>query len=214
MPELHFTVEGVEPLSHAAAPALAVRLHVHNRGDEAIHGALIRCQVNIEAGKRRYAPDEQAALRDLFGQAHLWDRSVRTLLWSQVTLSLPAFAGETQTALHLPCSYDFNAATGKYFQALADDAVPICLLFSGTVFYAHIDAPVQAMPVPWSTETRFNLPVSVWQATMHMYYPHQTFVPMNRDTYQRLCRYTSRQGLTSWEQALNNLLTAGEGSLP
>lgn len=212
MPELRFDVEGAEPLPHAAAPTIAVRLLVRNRDPkEAIHGALIRCQVNIDPGKRRYAPDEQGALTDLFGDAHLWDRSVRSLFWNQVTLTLPAFSEETHADLLLPCSYDFNGAASKYFLALQDDAVPVTILFSGTVFYAHDDAAVQAMPVAWSTETRFNLPVRVWQSMMEMYYPKRTFVPMPRDTYQRLCRYTSRHGLTSWEQALDNLLEAGEG---
>jgi Family of unknown function (DUF6084) len=60
MPELHFKIEAVEAVHHAAAPLLALKLRITNLpADEGIHTLTLRCQVQIEPAKRRYVPKEQ-----------------------------------------------------------------------------------------------------------------------------------------------------------
>ena len=41
----------------------------------------------------------------------------------------------TVVDLPVPCSSDFNLAATKYFAALEEGEIPLCFLFSGTIFY-------------------------------------------------------------------------------
>ena len=70
MPELHFQIEGAEAIPHAAAPLIALKLRITNLpASEGIHTLTLRCQVQIEPSKRRYVPQEQEKLLDLFQKA-------------------------------------------------------------------------------------------------------------------------------------------------
>lgn len=212
MPELDFKIEGAEPMIHAAAPQLALKLRVTNRGAEAIHGALLRCQVQIEAARRRYETRDQPGLLDFFGEPPQWGRTLRTLHWVQTQLLLPAFQGETAIDLPLPCSGDFNILAAKYFYALEDGSVPLRLLFSGAIFYRGDEAALQVAQVSWEKEAGFDLPVRIWKETLEHYFPNTAWLAMRRDVFTRLAQYQRLHGLTSWDQTLERLLeAAGEG---
>ena len=92
-PELDFRIEGAEPVAFAAAPLLALKLALSCRGDQAIHSILLRCQVQIEATRRSYRPAEQEKMSDLFGPPADWDRTLRNLLWTHASISVPGFVG-------------------------------------------------------------------------------------------------------------------------
>ncbi len=136
MPELQFQIEGAEAVAHAAAPLLALKLRIRNLPEtETIHTLMLRCQVQIEPAKRRYLPPEQEKLTDLFGEPERWSRTVRPLLWMNTTVAVPGFTDSVVVDLQLPCSFDFNVAATKYFHALDAGEIPLCVMFSGTVFY-------------------------------------------------------------------------------
>ena len=136
MPELHFQIEAAEAVPHAAAPLIALKLRITNLpASEAIHTLTLRCQVQIEPAKRRYVPQEQEKLLDLFGTPERWSRTVRPLLWMNTTVAVPGFTDNVLVDLQLPCTFDFNVAATKYFHALDAGDIPICVMFSGTVFY-------------------------------------------------------------------------------
>ncbi len=63
--------------------------------DEAIHTIALRCQIQIEVTRRRYSPDEQERLLDLFGQPDRWSQTLRNLLWTHATVLVPGFSGPT-----------------------------------------------------------------------------------------------------------------------
>ena len=63
----------------------------------------------------------------------------------------------------MPCSSDFSLAATKYFAALDDGDVPLCFLFSGTVFYEAGDAALQVAQIPWDKEAVFRLPAATWR---------------------------------------------------
>ena len=48
---------------------------------------------------------------------------------------IPGFTGTTLVDLQLPCTFDFTVASTKYFHALEAGEIPLCVMFSGTVFY-------------------------------------------------------------------------------
>ena len=211
MPDLDFRVDGVEVVPYAATPLLAFRLAVRNaEPDERIHSVVLRCQVRIEVTRRRYDPDEEERLRDLFGEPARWGQTLRAMLWTHTSAVLQPFTGETVTDLSVPCSYDFNLAATKYFYGLARGEVPLSFLFSGSIFFQDDADGLQVWPVSWTKEAQFRLPVSTWQRLMDAYYPNLAFLQLRRDVYDRLYRYKVRNGIPTWEQALDAMLRAAE----
>ena len=159
-----------------ASPLLALKLRITNLpATEEIHTLTLRCQVQIEPAKRRYLPQEQEKLLDLFGTPERWSRTVRPLLWMNTTVAVPGFTGNVLVDLELPCTFDFNVAATKYFHALNAGDIPVCVMFSGTVFYRGQNDALQVAQVPWDREANFRLPVSVWKEMMEMHFrpiPH------------------------------------------
>ncbi len=211
MPDLSFRVEAAEPVSFAATPALVLKLRIDNANPrEAIHTIALRCQIQMEVTRRRYSPEEQEHLVDLFGEPSRWGQTLRSMLWTNVSLLVSAFQGSTAADLQVPCTFDFNIAATKYFHGLADGDVPLCLMFSGTVFYADESGALQAAPIPWDKETRFRLPVQAWKDMMDLYYPNTAWINVRRDVFERLNHYKMSHGIPAWEQVLERLLNEAE----
>ena len=209
MPELHFQIEGAEAVAHAAAPLIALKLRITNQ-DEPIHTLTLRCQVQIEPAKRRYVPQEQEKLLDLFGTPERWSRTVKPLLWMNTTVAVPAFDSSVVVDLHLPCPFDFNVAATKYFHALDTGDIPLCVMFSGTVFYQGPEGTLQVAQVPWDREANFRLPVTVWKEMMEMHFPNIAWLCLRRDAFDRLYEYKVRYGIPTWEQTIDRVLAADE----
>jgi hypothetical protein len=211
MPDLQFQIEGAEAVAHAAAPLLALKLRIRNLpATETIHTLTLRCQVQIEPAKRRYLPPEQEKLTDLFGEPERWSRTVRPLLWMNTTVGVPGFTESVMVDLQLPCTFDFNVAATKYFHALDAGEIPLCVMFSGTVFYRSEEASLQVAQVPWDREANFRLPVAVWKQMIEMHYPNSAWLCLQRDAFERLYAYKMRQGIPTWEQAIKRALTMAE----
>lgn len=211
LPDLNFQVQGAAAERFAAAPLLLFGLRISDatvgEDEVAIQAVVLRCQIRIEPGRRRYSPDEQQRLLDLFGTPERWGQTLRPMLWTHASVIVPSFIGSTVVDLPVPCSYDFNLAATKYFDAL-EDKIPLCFLFSGTVFYAAENGALQAMQIPWEKESYFALPAETWKDLMDLYYPNMSWLGLQRDTFDRLCEYRRREGLSTWEQAVEKLLDA------
>jgi hypothetical protein len=207
VPELHFQIEGAEAVANAAAPLLALKLRITNLPEhESVHTLTLRCQVQIEPARRHYAAKEQAKLLDLFGTPERWSRTVRPLLWMNTSVAVPGFTGTTVVDLQLPCTFDFNVAATKYFHALDSGEIPLCVLFSGTVFYNGANDALQVAQVPWDREANYRLPVSVWKQMMDAHYPNSAWLCIRRDAFERLYEYKVRHGIPTWEEALERAL--------
>ena len=102
-----------------------------------------------------------------------WGQTLRNLLWTHASVNVPPFEDATVVDLPVPCTFDFNVAATKYFHGLGDGEVPLCLMFSGTVFYSQDGGSMQVAPISWDKEARFRLPVKVWRDMMDTYYPEQ-----------------------------------------
>jgi hypothetical protein len=211
MPELQFQIEGAEAVAHAAAPLIALKLRIRNFPPiEEIHTVMLRCQVQIEPAKRRYLNQEQEKLKDLFGEPERWSRTVRPLLWMNTTVAVPGFAEDVLVDLQLPCTFDFNVAATKYFHGVDAGEIPLCVMFSGTVFYKGEGGALQVAQVPWDREANYRLPVTVWKQMMEMYYPNCAWLCLQRDAFEQLRAYKTRQGIPTWEQAIKRALTMAE----
>ncbi|MGH9179783.1 MAG: DUF6084 family protein [Acidimicrobiales bacterium] len=211
MTELRFSVLGARPEPYAAEPTLMFRLAAEELAGKTVHTVALRCQLRIEPQRRRYAPDEEERLLDLFGETPRWGDSLRPFLWTHASAMLPGFTDRTEVDLPVTCTYDFDVAAAKYLHSLGDGDVPLLLLFSGTVFFKG-GAGLNAEPVPWHTEASYRLPASVWREVMDLYFPNSGWLRLQCDTLDRLQRYKSTRALPTWEQAIESLLKeAGAG---
>jgi hypothetical protein len=212
MPDLNFRVDGAEPERFAAAPLLLFKLHVSEAAARPtpIQTVVLRCQVRIEPARRRYTALEQQRLLDLFGTPERWGQTLKPMLWAHVSTVVPSFTGSIAVDLPVPCSSDFSLAATKYFDALGEADIPLCFLFSGTIFYEADEGRLQVAQIPWEKEAGFRLPAATWRGLMDLYYPNSAWLCLRRDVFERLSRYKSRQGVLTWEQALERLLSAAE----
>lgn len=212
MPELDFQVEAAEPQRHAAAPLLVFKLRIREapsgRPPAPIHGVVLRCQIRIEPARRRYSAAEQERLVDLFGTPERWGQTLRPFFWTQAGVMVPPFTGAGTADLPVPCSSDFCLAATKYFAALADGDIPLCFLFSGTIFYRTEALALQVAQISWEKEAYFRLSAATWKDLMDLYYPNSAWLCLQPDVFDRLNAYRSRHGLATWDQVLEQLLTA------
>ena len=184
MPNLTFEVLGAEAVAFSAAPLLAFKLRITNADpNEVVQSVALRCQLQIEATHRKYAPQEQERLVDLFGEPERWSRTLRAMLWTHASVTVPPFKGSTTVDLPVPCTFDFNVAATKYFAGLDDGEVPLNLMFSGTIFYEPGETGLQIEQISWDREAKYRLLVGVWKEMMEIYYPNSAWLCLQRDVF-------------------------------
>jgi hypothetical protein len=211
MPDLNFTIEGAEPQRYAVAPTLAFRLTVSNVNvTEQVHNVLVQAQIQIESIRRRYSPDEQEKLVELYGVPRRWNQTLRTMLWTSAGVTVPPFQGGTCVDLPVACTFDFNIAATKYFAALEGGEVPLLFLFSGTIFYADDQGNLKVARIAWDKEARYRLPVAVWKEMMEHYYPGTAWLCLERAVFDRLHAYKRSCGSTTWERVVEDLLSLAD----
>ena len=211
MPDLSFQVEGAEAVALAASPLLAFKLRVADKDAGAsVYSVSLQCQIRFEVTRRHYNASEQERLLDLFGEPARWGQTLRPMLWTHSSVTVPSFTGSTVVDLPVPCTFDFNIAATKYFAGLEGGEVPLILLFSGTIFYTDDEGFLQIAQIPWEREARYRLPVEVWQNMMALYYPNIAWLGLRKDVFDRLYQYKIRRGFPTWEQALESILPVVE----
>ncbi len=207
MPDLNFVLEGVEAVTFAVAPLLKFKLRVTNAvADEPIHTVVLRCQIQIEATRRRYEAQDHERLADLFGEPERWSQTLKSMLWTFTSVAVQPFTGSTLTDIPVHCTFDFNVAAAKYFYALESGEVPRTFLLRGTVVYETEDGAMQVSQISWEKEATYKLPVRVWKEMMDHYYPNSAWLSVRKDVFDRLYRYKIQHGIPSWEQVLDGLL--------
>ncbi|GAA4488269.1 DUF6084 family protein [Rhodococcus olei] len=205
MTSLEFAVTDIAPEPYAVTPNLVAHLRIRETSGARVHSVALRCQVRLEPGRRRYDADAEQALGDLFGTRDRWDSTLTSFGWLQAATMVPGFTGECDAALPLPCTYDFEVAAARYLHALGDGAVPLLLLFSGTVFTRGPSGLV-VEPVPWDREARCELPLEVWRELIRTHYPGTGFARLGHDTLTALTRYKVAHGHTDLDAAVAALL--------
>jgi hypothetical protein len=206
MPELDFRIEGAETVPHSVSPLLALKLRIRKAGGGAVQSVALRCQVRIESPNRSYGRAEQGRLADLFGDPSRWSQTLRSMLWTHTSVTVSQFEENILVDLPIPCTFDFNVAAAKFFDALDDGEVPLLLLFSGTVFHEGASGCLQAEPIPWNKEAAYRLPVSAWKNMMEAYYPNSAWLCLRKDVFDRLHEYKMSRGIPTWEQTLESIL--------
>jgi uncharacterized protein DUF6084 len=204
-----FTVLDVTAEPYAASPQLTCRLRIEETTGRRVHAIALRCQVRIEPQRRRYDAAEHEALRGLFGERERWGDTLKPFQWMQANATVQGFAGETETELALPCTYDLEVIGSRYLHALDAGDVPLNLLFSGTIFTKGATG-FEVEQVPWACEARWRLPVTVWRDMIDAFFPNSGYVRVSADTLKELTAYRARHDLISWDETIQRLLSAEE----
>ncbi|WP_326756606.1 DUF6084 family protein [Streptomyces hirsutus] len=207
-----FACTGVRADPYAAGPTLVFRLRITASPGTRIHALALRCQIRIEPARRGYGDAEAEALTDLFGERSRWGSSLHPVQFAQVPVMVQGFTGETETDLVVPCTYDMDIASSRYFHALEEGEVPLLMLFSGTAFTGA--GGFQVEPVPWDREATFRMPVKTWQEMVEQHFPGSGWIRLPRDAMDALLAHRSRQALPSWQATVEHLLHAAGESTP
>jgi len=214
MPELSFQVSGVEPVNGGLTPLLQFKLEIAaSNNSERIQGIMLNAQIQIQCPQRSYNANEKARLADLFGAPERWGQTLRNRLWTHVSVNVPAFSGSTTVQLPVPCTYDLNLASAKYFNALEGGEVWLLFLFSGSMFYLAPDGRLQMERVSWDQECVYEMGIGTWQELMARQYPNTAWLYLRREVFDRLYDYKLEKGLASWEDAIEQLLAAESSKL-
>jgi hypothetical protein len=206
VPDLRFQVEDVSATANSATPQLSFKVKITNAEPNAIHSIALRAQVQIEPVRRRYSDEEKTRLKELFGEPEQWSKSLQPLLWTNASVNVPGFVGDTAIEVPVPCTFDFNVAMTKYIYGVEAGELPTSLLFSGTVFYAGGGTGLQVAQIPWDREASYRVPIDVWKQMMDRYSPNTAILSLRRDVFDRLYEFKVQNGIATWEQTLERML--------
>lgn len=205
MAELVFDCIGARPERYAVVPSMTFILRISETTGQQVDAIALRCQIRIEPARRRYSDIEAQRLNDLFGDTQRWADTLKPLQFTTVSIMVPGFTGSTQIDLPVTFTYDLDIGSTRYFAGLEAGEVPLLLLFSGTVF-GTAGGKLQVQQVPWSKETSYRLPVSIWREAIDAHFPNAAWIKMSRETLDELQRFKTRLALPTWDATVTELL--------
>jgi hypothetical protein len=205
MAELVFDCVGAHPDKYAVVPSMSLVLRISETTGQKIDAIALRCQIRIEPARRRYTDAEAERLNDLFGETQRWADTLRPLQLTTVSIMVPGFSGSTEIDLPITFTYDLEIGSTRYFTGLETGDVPLLLLFSGTVF-SSADGRLSVQQIPWSSETAYRLPVSVWREAIDVHFPNSAWIKMSTETFHELAQFKTQRALPTWDATLSALL--------
>jgi hypothetical protein len=203
--ELRAEVMGVTVDARAAGPTLVFDLALAAEPPP-VYAIALQVRVAIDAARRRYSADEQARLLEVFGRPHAWRDNLHPVVWADVATTVPAFEREATIGLRVPCTYDMEVASAKYFGGVAGD-VPLQFFFSGTAFVPG-PAGIAVVRLPREMETSWRMPASAWHDAMDAYFPGWRWVRLSPGCFDALARYKAERALATWDAVVEDLLGA------
>lgn len=205
MSELVFDCVGAVAERYAAVPTLTLKLRLSETTGAQVHAIALRSQIRILPQRRRYSPAESERLLELFGEPARWGETLKPLQFANLAVMVPGFSGSLEFDLPVPCTYDFEVVSAKYFHALDEGQIPLLLLFSGTVFTKG-ERGFAVEQVPWHKEASYAMPVQVWREVMDLYFPNSGWIRLRRDTIDHLTRYKAERAIPTWDDAFELML--------
>ncbi len=84
------------------------------------------------------------------------------------------------------------------------------MLFSGTIF-RRTERGFNVEQIAWDLEAAYRLPLRVWRDAMNFHFPNTAWLRLQKDTFDELYRFKAKRAMTTWDQAVTELLSlAGE----
>jgi hypothetical protein len=207
MTELSFTCLDVRPQGYAMAPTLLFRLRIGVAAGQRVQAIALRTQIRIEPARRGYGAQEAKRLLELFGERERWGDTLKPFQFANTSTTVASFTDSIEVDLSVPCSYDMEVTSGRYFNALEDGEIPFILLFSGTIF-GDATKGMWIEQVPWHAEARYKMPVAVWRDMMDLHFPGSGWLRLRRDTIDALAEFRAARALPSWDDAVLAVLDA------
>ena len=205
-PALEFAVVGAEPIEHAATPGVRFHLHVTEPEGREVYAVALSTQIQIDPARRPHDEATRERLVELFGAPERWGATTHSFQWARIESLVPSFSESTAFIVEVPCTYDLEVTSAKYFDSLSDGDVPLSFHFNGTVLYRGTDDRLQVVLVPWSCTTQWRMPVDVWKRTIAAHYPGGGWIRLQKDTLEALGRRKAERGLHTFDDTVRDLL--------
>ncbi|MCW3064269.1 MAG: hypothetical protein JWN32_1441 [Solirubrobacterales bacterium] len=207
---LEFTILGAEPVEHSATPGVRFHLHITEPEGREVYTIALSSLVHIDPARLTYDDATRDRLVELFGAPERWGSTTHSFQWARIESLVPTFTGSTAFTLEVPCTYDLEVASTKYFHSLSDDSVPLSFHFNGTVLYRGDDDRLQVVLVPWSCSSQWRMPIAVWKRTIAAHYPGGGWVRLQEDTLEQLSREKADRGLHTFDDTVRDLMRGTE----
>ena len=173
------------------------------RAEEIIHTVALRAQIQIEVTRRKYNAEEQARPERSLRRTGSMEPDAAKHVVDSCERGGAAFPGSVLAEITVPCTFDFNVAATKYFHGVTNGDLPLCFQFSGTCFLSEGRMNrFRSLPFPGTRKRSTGLPVKVWKDLMDLYYPNSAWLALHRDTFEKLYQYKVREGIPTWEEAI------------
>jgi hypothetical protein len=208
-PAPDFEVISSEPVERAAAPTVSFRVRVTEPSAAEVYTIALTVLITIEPAKRTYDDATRTRLAELFGEPERWATTTTNFRWTQTDVLVPSFSGSAEFAVTVPCTYDLEVASSRYFDGLSSGDAPLRFHFNGTVLYAGENTGVQMLRVPWDRSARYAMPVDVWRRMIAEHYPFRSWMALDRDTLERLMQRKAERGLPTLDACVTDLLDGG-----
>lgn len=208
-PEPEFAVTGAAHVAFSATPTMLFSATATDPSGHEIQSIALTVQVMIDPAKRGYDPATRKRLAELFGppgDGPTRPPSTSGVAWARVAAAVPGFAASTTFAIEVPCTYDLEVTSAKYFYAVQDGDVPLSFHFNGNVFFHGPGGRLMVTPVAWSSTAQYRMPVAVWRAMIAEHYPGGGWIRLHDQTLAALNDRRAARGLPSFDICITELL--------
>jgi len=206
IPLPEFSVISAEALPYAAVPTMVFTLNAVEPKGHHVYAIALSSQIHIDPARRTYDPETRERLAELFGAPDRWGATTHSFEWARIDKMVLSFTGARAFEIHVPCTYDLEVASAKYFDGLSDGGVPLTFHFSGSVYYKSEDGELQITQIDWSTQARFHMPIAAWKTMITEHYPNGGWVRLRTDTLGRLHALRGARGLPTFDACVTELL--------
>jgi hypothetical protein len=201
-----FEVHDATWVRDAAAPTLSFAIGVTETSGREVFTIALTAQINIDPARRSYDAETREALVELFGEPERWASTTNSFLLAHATTLVPSFTGQTTFTLPVPCTYDLEVASAKYFHGVRDGEVPLSFHFTGSVLYRGDEGQMQVVLIPWTCSADWRMPVATWRAMIEQHYPGGGWVRLSEQTIDALGRRKTQRGLHTYDATVSELL--------
>ena len=206
MPDLNFKVTGIEPAQRGLAPLLHFILEITNTPEtETIQSVMLQTQIQIQAPQRVYDAEEKKKLKELFGAPEDWGQTLRTRLWTHANTIVPQFRGDTKQTWLCPARSSTSLPRNIFTRCRT--AKSHSLPFQWNRFLRRPGWWTADPKISRKKECTWHMRIAGWQELMEHHYPNSAWIAMCRDVFDQLYEFKRREGLSSWDEVLERLLT-------
>ena len=197
---LEFTILGAEPIEYAATPGVRFHLHVTEPEGREVYTIALSSQIHIDPARRSYDDATRERLVELFGAPERWGATTHPFQWARIESLVPSFTGSTAFTVEVPCTYDLEVASAKYFDVAARRRrAAHASTSTGPCSTGRRRSPAgraRALELLGALERCRS---TVWRRTIDAHYPGGGWVRLQQDTLEALAARKAERGEHSFD---------------